>query len=423
MPASAWMWPQRWWRLFSFTFALMLTMQIDKTNISFLYVNPPFLRQFGLEGHPAQIGLLASVFLICYGVFQIAWGPLIQKLGGRRAAVLGIVLWIFDMWFHTQANTYNELLAARIGLGVIEAFAIPLLGWYTAQWLPFSERGRGQASWIVGISLGSVITPLLTVSIVAAWGWKANFYFSALIPLIPLLMMLLYLPNEPRQAKGMPRAEVEWIEQGSLSRVLQALDLPEKNVASFRQTVSNYRVWLIALMDIGSTASFYGLSTFGPRYITANLYFPEEKMALVTSAGSLAGGLIALWIAVWSDRVKRRGWFGVANFLAGAVLLLVVITTAHPVLAACALALAMGTGTSALVVVWSLPHAMAERSAIASTIGTAGATGITISGFITAAMGGLIAGHHGSYVLAFALVVLFFVLAALSSLILALQKY
>lgn len=32
-------WPQRWWRLFTFTFFFMMTMQIDKLNLSFMFVD------------------------------------------------------------------------------------------------------------------------------------------------------------------------------------------------------------------------------------------------------------------------------------------------------------------------------------------------------------------------------------------------
>ncbi|MFZ0722574.1 MAG: hypothetical protein WAM99_17090, partial [Xanthobacteraceae bacterium] len=43
-------WPQRWRRLFTFAFFFMMTMQIDKLNLSFMFVDQSFMSHFGLLG-------------------------------------------------------------------------------------------------------------------------------------------------------------------------------------------------------------------------------------------------------------------------------------------------------------------------------------------------------------------------------------
>jgi MFS transporter, ACS family, D-galactonate transporter len=414
-------WPQRWWRLFTFAFFFMMTMQIDKLNLSFMFVDKEFMQHFGLVGQPALIGWLTGGFLITYGFCAIAWGPAIQRWGGRRMAVIGIVAWAAIMVVHAFAASYGELLALRIALGFVEACAIPLLAFFTAHWLPFDERARGQAPWTTGIALGSVITPIFVIWLLARMPWQATFYIFAALPLIPLIL-LLWLPDDPAKAPGMPEWELDLIKRGTLSNELDALMLPEKRVHTFWQTISNYRVWLIGLMDLGATAGFYGLITFGPVYLVHERHFPATNMSYVLSGGALIGAVCAIVFAIDSDRRKRRAWYGVGLFVAGAIFLTTELLLANPAGAAVALALASASATPSLIVIWSLAHSVAERTTIAATVGATATVGIGLAGVINIAMGNLIAAQ-GNYAAGFLLVLIFYVVAAISALILAQQRY
>lgn len=414
-------WPQRWYRLFSFAFFFMMTMQIDKINLSFMFVDRAFMQHFGLLGKPALIGALTGGFLIAYGFFAIAWGPAIHRWGGRRVAVAGIVAWAAIMVLHAFAASYGELLALRIALGLVEACAIPLLAWFTSRWLPFDERARGQAPWTAGISLGAVITPIFVIWLLGRMSWQATFYIFAALPLIPLVL-LFWLPDDPATASGMPAWELERIKHGTLSNQLDALNLPERRVHTFLQTISSYRVWLIGLMDLGATAGFYGLITFGPVYLVRIRHFPATHMSYVLSGGGLIGALCAILFAIDSDRRKRRAWYGVGLFVAAVVFLGAEMWTANPLGAAVALALASASSTPSLIIIWSLAHSVAERSTIAATVGATAALGIGFAGVINIGMGSLI-GVQNNYAAGFLLIILFYVIAAISALILALQRY
>ena len=414
-------WPQRWWRLFTFSFFFMMTMQIDKLNLSFMFVDPAFMQHFGLAGKPALIGALTGGFLVTYGFCAIAWGPAIHRWGGRRMAIVGIVAWAAIMVFHAFAASFEQLLALRIALGFVEACAIPLLAFFTAHWLPFDERARGQAPWTTGIAIGSVITPIFVIWLLGRMPWQTTFYIFAALPLIPLVM-LLWLPDDPATASGMPTWELERIKRGTLSNELDALRLPEKRVHTFLQTISSYRVWLIGLMDLGATAGFYGLITFGPIYLVRIRHFPATDMSYVLSGGALVGAVFAILFAIDSDRRKRRAWYGFGLFVAAAIFLTAELFLSNTAAAAVALALASASATPSLVVIWSLTHSVAERTTIASTVGATAAVGIGLAGVINVVMGNVIAAH-GNYAAGFLLVLFFDVVAAISALVLALQRY
>jgi hypothetical protein len=175
-------------------------------------------------------------------------------------------------------------------------------------------------------------------------------------------------------------------------------------------------------MDLGATAGFYGLTTFGPVYLVRIRHFPAREMSYVISGGALVGAVCAILLAIDSDRRKRRAWYGFGLFVAGAIFLIAELFLANPAAAAVALALASASASPSLVVIWSLAHSVAERTTIASTVGATATVGIGLAGVINIGMGSLIAAH-GDYATGFLLVLLFYVIAAISAMILALQAY
>jgi hypothetical protein len=145
-------------------------------------------------------------------------------------------------------------------------------------------------------------------------------------------------------------------------------------------------------------------------------------MSFVLSGGALVGALCAILFAIDSDRRKRRAWYGFGLFVAGAIFLTAELFLANPAGAAMALALASASATPSLVIIWSLAHSVAERTTIASTVGATATVGIGLAGVINIGMGSLIAAH-GNYAAGFLLVLVFYVIAAISALVLALQRY
>src|ERR1700751_5512057 len=76
------------------------------------------------------------------------------------------------------------LIAARFALGVGEAIIYPASNQFVAQWIPVRERGRVNGVIFAGGGAGAGLTPPLLAAIIAAYGWRAAFWFSAAIGLI-----------------------------------------------------------------------------------------------------------------------------------------------------------------------------------------------------------------------------------------------
>ena len=77
----------RWIYIVPTLFVATLVAQIDKLSISVIMADHSFLRDMGLSERPAVVGGLVSAFLLSYGAGQFVWGPIIDRIGPRRAAI------------------------------------------------------------------------------------------------------------------------------------------------------------------------------------------------------------------------------------------------------------------------------------------------------------------------------------------------
>ncbi len=152
---------------------------------------------FGLTD--SQKGLMVAVPLLGGAVLRLALGLLTDRIGARRAALLGMVLTCLPLvlgW--VWADTFPKLLLVGLLLGVAGASfaaALPLASrWYPPQFqgLAMGIAGAGNS----GTALATFFGPRLA----AVWGWHAVFGL-ALIPLLATLGVFFACaqdsPNQP----------------------------------------------------------------------------------------------------------------------------------------------------------------------------------------------------------------------------------
>jgi NNP family nitrate/nitrite transporter-like MFS transporter len=154
---------------------------------------------FGLSD--AQKGLMVAVPVLGGAVLRLVMGPLADRIGARRTAILGMMLSMLPLllgWL--WADRFAEMLLVGLLLGVAGASfaaALPLAGrWYPPrfQGLVMGIAGAGNG----GTALATFFGPRLAVT----WGWHAVFGL-ALIPLLATLAAFAVLakdsPDQPPQ--------------------------------------------------------------------------------------------------------------------------------------------------------------------------------------------------------------------------------
>ena len=129
------------WRI-AILLAVITTINYIDRSV-FGVVAPVVRDQFGIGD--ADYGLITSGFLLAYGIGQLISGPLIDRLGTKRAFSLAAVFWSVATILHALGRGLWSFLALRILLGLAEAANFPAASKAVAQWFPANERSTAVA--------------------------------------------------------------------------------------------------------------------------------------------------------------------------------------------------------------------------------------------------------------------------------------
>ncbi|MCP1490148.1 sugar phosphate permease [Peribacillus frigoritolerans] len=310
--------------------------QIDKVGISVIQTDPGFLSDLGLTGPDknAKIGLISFIFMISYSCSNIFWGVIIDKLGARKTAVLGLLVWTATMVMGGLSTTYEMFLISRVILGIGEGMMIPISGKFISNWFNKQELGRAQSFWITGNYLGPAVGTVMLILIISTFHWQAAFFALAAFNLLINIPMFLFLTrNTPEEHPRMSKEEVSYIRQKDEAHDVQLKQFFAKD----------YRYWIVWFGNLMSSFLFFGISIWLPTYLVEAKGFERDAMTGITSLSwlfalgfVLAGGFLA-------DKTKRPSLLATILFILTAVFLTIAVLAPSPIMAGVSMGLAMGT--------------------------------------------------------------------------------
>src|SRR6478735_1191472 len=163
-------------------------LYFDVSFMAWVILGPlaPFLRQqFGLSA--TVQGLLVAVPLLGGSLFRPVLGVLADRVGGRRAGLIGLTLTVAALvagWTVATAPWHLFVLAFFLGIaGASFAVALPL----ASRWYP--PEYQGLAMGIVGAgNSGSLMATLFAPRLAERIGW-ANTLGLALIPVVCIAIL------------------------------------------------------------------------------------------------------------------------------------------------------------------------------------------------------------------------------------------
>ncbi|PFJ05305.1 MFS transporter [Bacillus cereus] len=312
--------------------------QIDKVGISVIQTDPEFLNALGITGADknAKIGLLSFVFTIAYGVSNLFWGFIIDKLGARKTAIAGLCVWTLTMISSGLANSYEMFLVSRIVLGFGEGMMIPVTGKFISTWFNKRELGRAQSSWLAGNYLGPALGAIVLVLVISILHWQAAFFMLAAFNLFINIPMFIFLTrNKPEDHRGISKEELAFIR----SSVGDEKEVSHSENKSFAQ---DYRFWLVWLGMIVSSFLFFGVSIWLPTYLIEAKGFEREGMTSITSLSWLFALGFVVICGFLADKTRRPNLMAMILFAMTAIFLTVAAFILNPILAGICMGLAMG---------------------------------------------------------------------------------
>src|SRR5215472_3851601 len=136
------------------------------------------------EAFTAQRGAIALIYSIAaplYFLLGLISGPLADRFGPRRVALIGVMVGAAGLLFAAQATALWQIyLGFGVGVGSGVGFAyVPAIAavqrWYL--------KGRGTASGlaVAGIGLGTLAMPLVAAPLISWLGWRGAWSVFAVL--------------------------------------------------------------------------------------------------------------------------------------------------------------------------------------------------------------------------------------------------
>ncbi|MDC2857902.1 MULTISPECIES: MFS transporter [unclassified Delftia] len=324
----------RWWGVISL-FIIVAISYVDRINLSILILDQGFLDHIGLtHDDRTRQGLLATAFMVGYGVSSFVLTPFCAALFGvRRSLVVGLLLWGAVSFLSPAMNSYGLLLASRILLGISEGPLYSLAGSYIKAHFQSHENGLPNSFVNMGTGLGLAVGYPLIGYLVAGHDWQTSFHVLGLINVAIGIPLVLAFIRMPRVDTGMPRprslgeavGQVGQIVRGAMhTRYLVLVAVLSAAFFSYLWGSSN---WLPAYLESrGFSLREMGWLASLPQYATVLAVLvggividrlPRRQVPLIFVGGSL-GLALAIWLAIhMEDRYAAAYCLIAANFCWG----------------------------------------------------------------------------------------------------------
>jgi NNP family nitrate/nitrite transporter-like MFS transporter len=170
-------------------------LYFDVSFMTWVMLGPlaPFLRET-LHLSATQQGLLTAVPLLGGSLFRPVLGVIGDRIGGRRAGLLGLSLTCVPLVLGWRvADQVGDFYAIGLLLGIAGAsfaVALPLAG----RWYPREYQGLAMGIAGAGNS-GTLLATLLAPRVAAAYGWQAAFGL-ALVPVLAVLCVFALMARD-----------------------------------------------------------------------------------------------------------------------------------------------------------------------------------------------------------------------------------
>lgn len=388
----------RWYCVAPVLLILVVVNQLDKTNIAVISADRSFLSEFALAGQPTRIGFLSTIFFLGYGVGLFAWGFLVDRLGPRRSAMIGVSGWAVTTLWCAVTHSVTQLYFARMVLGLAEGCIWPVCNSYSARWFPVSEHGRIQSTWVNGNQLGIALGLPLVTALIALGGWRAVFWVLGIGSFLLLEPVIFFFaPDEPAASAYASNEERKYILNNRAAGA-SVLGTSSPQLASLMRRRD---FWVVTACHAGTVATLFGLVSWIPTYLTQARGLSFHALGSWVSVSYLIPIGLALAMGYYADRTGRPALAGAETSAAVAAIVLVAVMITNTIAAVLLLVAAM----AAPMIYGAMNASLMQRLALPQQIGRA--TGIFVGagnllgGLAPAILGFLIGRFGGRYLAAF----------------------
>lgn len=385
-------------RLLPLLFTCYIIAYIDRINVGFAKLH----LQDALKVDPAVFnsvfGLGAGLFFIGYFIFEVPSNLVLQRVGARIWIARIMIVWgIVSGGFMFLEGKWMFYIM-RFMLGAAEAGFFPGVLLYFTYWYPAHERARTIALFAIGgVAAGVIGSPISGAllrmdGLGGLHGWQWLFLIEALPAVLLGVIVLIFLPNRPRNAKWLNDREKAWVE----SRLEQdGKAAPEHGGHMLGEIFTSPRVWAFCavyfLLNIGS----YGFEMWSPTIVKGLSAQNDLGVGFINAIPYIGAAIAMYLVGHYSDRSGiRRGVVAIAAVSASVGFVLAALNK-NPIIAMIGLTIAFAGLKSTIAPFWAFSTTFLTGAAAAGGIALVNSVG-NLGGFFGPYMFGYVKDKTGS---------------------------
>ncbi len=386
------------WRLLPLLFLCYIIAYIDRINVGFAKLQ---LQQV-LGVDPAVFGRVygmgAGLFFIGYFLFEVPSNLILHRVGARIWIARIMVVWGLVSVAMMFIQSTTVFYCMRFLLGAAEAGFFPGVILYLTYWFPARDRARtvamfatgGVIAGIIGSPLSGVILGMNGLAGLAGWQWL--FLIEGIPAVLLGVVVLVVLPNGPREARWLTETERTWI----AARLAEESASPGSQQGHrLADAFTSGRVWLLCLLYFLLNVGGYGYELWLPTIVKEISGTGNTTVGFLNAVPYVAAAAAMFLVGRYSDRTGHRRWPVALAAMTSAVGFALSGLLHNPYLAMAALVLAFVGLKSTLGPFWALGTAFLSGTAAAGGIALINSVG-NLGGFAGPYLVGVIRDQTGS---------------------------
>jgi predicted MFS family arabinose efflux permease len=277
------------WVVFTLTFALLLSDYMSRQVLSAVF---PFLKA-GWALTDTQLGALTSVVALTVGLLAVPLSLLGDRWGRGRSIVLMATIWSLATAASAVAANYEQLMLARVFIGVGEAAYSSVGLAVVLAVFPAYRRASFTGAFMAGGSFGSVLGVALGGWLAVQFGWRASFAAMAVLGLVLVALYRLVISDAKlEQYRVADAAEGEPVPSGGRVRLRTLISTPS--------VICAYIGSGLQLFIAGS------LFAWLPSYLNRAYGLPPDRAAAVAARAPTRR--TSRWASRWSRSSAPWRW-------------------------------------------------------------------------------------------------------------------
>jgi len=146
----------------------------------------------------ARAGYVVSGYLLPYGLFQLAYGPLADRFGKVRVSVFAMAAFSLGTALCGAFNSFSMILLLRALTGAAAAALIPLTIAYIGDTVPYAKRQAALAMLMASSGAAQALSVSLGGTIAALLSWRAIFPILGVLSALVTLRLAVCAKHELR---------------------------------------------------------------------------------------------------------------------------------------------------------------------------------------------------------------------------------